>query len=141
IRKYCGIPEPDLNAQHALDVYVFMSSGYHQYGIEWDARPVNLEPIREETRRIVVEERAKRAALQAGETNLQAKLPPQPATNLPSSTKPETTPETPQRIMVEALPPEFVLKVTVSRTWLWGSLGALALIFAAIVFYLKRRRS
>jgi len=39
--------EPDLNAQHALDVYSFMSRGYHQFGIEWDARPVNLEPIRE----------------------------------------------------------------------------------------------
>src|SRR4051794_17997655 len=25
IRKYCGIPEPDLNARHALDVYTFMT--------------------------------------------------------------------------------------------------------------------
>ncbi len=63
IRKYSGIPEPDLNAQHALDVYVFMSQGYHQYGIEWNARPVNLDPIREETRQIVEQERAKRKAL------------------------------------------------------------------------------
>lgn len=69
IRKYCGIPQPDLNAQHALDVYVFMSQGYHQYGIEWDARPVNLEPIREETRRIIAEERAKRQALEAAGSN------------------------------------------------------------------------
>ena len=72
IRKYCGIPEPDLNAQHALDVYVFMSQGYHEYGIEWDARAVNLGPIREETRRIVEEERAKREALwreDSGRTN------------------------------------------------------------------------
>ena len=70
IRKYCGIPEPDLNAQHALDVYVFLSKGYHQYGIEWDARPVNLEPIRAETRRIVAEERAKRDAKLAANSNL-----------------------------------------------------------------------
>src|SRR5258708_1964376 len=56
IRKYCGIPEPDLNARHALDVYTFMSRGYHEYGIEWNARPVNLEPIRQETARIVAEE-------------------------------------------------------------------------------------
>jgi hypothetical protein len=62
IRKYCGIPEPDLNAQHALDIYVWMTKGYHEYGIEWNARPVNLEPIREETRRIVAEEQAKRKA-------------------------------------------------------------------------------
>src|ERR1035437_7722457 len=65
IRKYSAIPEPDLNARHALDIYVFMSQGYHQYGIEWNARPVNLEPIREETRRIVAEEKAKSEALAA----------------------------------------------------------------------------
>ena len=70
IRKYCGIPEPDLNARHALDVYVFMSKGYHQSGIEWDARPVTLEPIREETRRIVAEEKAKREATMAANSNL-----------------------------------------------------------------------
>lgn len=60
IRKYCGIPEPDLNAQHALNVYVFMSQGYHQYGIEWNSVPVNLEPIRQETARIVAEEKSRR---------------------------------------------------------------------------------
>jgi hypothetical protein len=76
IRKYSGIPEPDLNARHALDIYVFMSQGYHQYGIEWDARPVNLEPIREETRRIVAEEKAKREALAAASSN--AVTTPQP---------------------------------------------------------------
>jgi len=59
IRKYCGIPEPKLNAQHALDIYTFMSQGYHQYGIEWNARAVNLEPIRQETMRIVAEAEAK----------------------------------------------------------------------------------
>ena len=75
IRKYCGIPEPDLNARHALDVYVFMSQGYHQYGIEWDARPVNLEPIREETRRIVAEEQAKREARAAANSNAVAAPP------------------------------------------------------------------
>jgi len=69
IRQYCGIPEPDLNARHALDVYVFISQGYHQYGIEWNGRPVNLEPIREETRRIVAEEQAKREARLAANSN------------------------------------------------------------------------
>src|SRR5262249_33845075 len=82
IRKYCGIPEPDLNAKHALDVYLFISRGYHQYGIEWEARSVNLDPIREETRRIVAEEKAKRAVLPSGEMNLQAGSLPEPATNL-----------------------------------------------------------
>jgi hypothetical protein len=77
IRKYCGIPEPDLNALHALDVYLFMNKGYHQYGLEWDAHPVNLEPMREDTKRIVAEEKAKKEALQAGNSNSIAKPPPQ----------------------------------------------------------------
>jgi hypothetical protein len=81
IRQYCGIPEPDLNARHALDVYVFMTKGYHQYGIEWDARPVNLEPIREETRRIVAEEKAKREAKLAANSNLVETPKPQLAAN------------------------------------------------------------
>lgn len=59
IVKYCGIPEPDLGNQHALDVYIFMTSGYHQYGIEWNARPVNIEPMRAEVAKIVAEERRK----------------------------------------------------------------------------------
>lgn len=46
IAVYCGIPQPDLNQQHALDIYEHISKGYHQYGIEWNGQPVNLEPIR-----------------------------------------------------------------------------------------------
>lgn len=96
IRKYSGIPEAEYNSQHALDVYVFMSRGYHQYGIEWDARPVNLEPIREETRKIVAEERAKRETARAQGTNGPASAIPQlsenprlqpeePLTNIPAA--------------------------------------------------------
>ena len=81
IRQYCGIPEPDLNARHALDVYVFMSKGYHQYGIEWDARPMNLEPMREETRRIVAEEKAKQEAKMVANSNLVETPKPQLAAN------------------------------------------------------------
>ena len=77
IRLYCGIPEPDLNARHTLDVFVFISQGYHQNGIEWDGRPVKLEPIREETRRVVAEEQAKREAHMAANSNLVATLVPQ----------------------------------------------------------------
>jgi hypothetical protein len=62
IRKYCGILEPDLNARHVLEIYTLINQGYHQYGIEWDARPVKLEPIRQETFRITAEEQAKRQA-------------------------------------------------------------------------------
>ena len=58
-----------------------MSRGYHQYGIEWDARPVNLEPIREETRKIVAEERAKREMARAQGTNGPASAIPQLSEN------------------------------------------------------------
>jgi len=60
IAKYSGISEPDLNQRHALDVYEFMNKGYHQYGIEWEAHPVNLGPMREEVKRIDAEENRKR---------------------------------------------------------------------------------
>jgi hypothetical protein len=100
IRKYCGIPEPDLNARHALDVYVFMSQGYHQYGIEWDARPVNLEPIRQETRQIVAEEEAKQKAQMAANSNAVETPKPQLAANskiapevpMPKETNPPAAP-------------------------------------------------
>ena len=77
IRQYCGIPEPDLNARHVLDIYVFISQGYHQHGIEWDGRPVNLEPIREETRRIVAEEKAQRETRMVANSNLMETPVPQ----------------------------------------------------------------
>jgi len=64
IRKYCGIPEPDLNAQHALKVYTFISQGYHQFGIEWDAHPVDLRPLQEETKQIIEHEQQKRGVAQ-----------------------------------------------------------------------------
>ena len=52
IVKYCGIPQPELSESHALHVYEFMNEGYHQYGIEWNAHPVNLGPMREEVAKI-----------------------------------------------------------------------------------------
>jgi hypothetical protein len=74
IRVYCGIPEPDLNARHALDVYTFMSQGYHHYGVEWDAHPVNLEMIRQETGRLVAEAAARKARQAPAETNARPAL-------------------------------------------------------------------
>src|ERR1019366_2206017 len=127
IRKYCGIPEPDLNAQHALDVYVFMSQGYHQYGIEWKARPVNLEPIREETRRIVAEERAKREARMAANPNTGPEVPMARETNHPAArsatvaaaTPVGTQPRSPWWVILAVLAvvtASFVLKRLLSRS-------------------------
>ena len=130
IRKYCGLPEPDLNAQHALDVYVFMSKGYHQYGIEWDARPVNLEPIREETRRIMAEERAKREAQAAANSNSVQTPRPQLSAN------PQTMPEVPMARETNAPATPAASR---SRN-LWAILLAI-LAFLVVRIVLKRLRS
>jgi hypothetical protein len=130
IRKYCGIPEPDLNAQHALDIYVFMSKGYHQYGIEWDARPVNLEPIREETRRIMAEERAKREAQAAANSNSVQTPRPQLSAN------PQTMPEVPMARETNAPATPAASR---SRN-LWAILLAI-LAFVVVRIVLKRLRS
>lgn len=53
IAKYTGIPQPQFSEAHALRVYEYMNAGYHQYGIEWDAHPVNLGPMREAVAKIV----------------------------------------------------------------------------------------
>ena len=126
IRKYCGIPEPDLNARHALDVYVFMSQGYHQYGIEWDGRPVNLDPIREETRRIVAEEEAKQAAAQADEAPAEA--PPRPKLSSHPQPKPEA-------VMDEEITPPPPAQKSIKPWWI---ILAVVVVVAAS-FLLKRR--
>jgi hypothetical protein len=140
IRHYCGIPEPDLNAQHALDVYVFMSKGYHQYGIEWDARPVNLEPIREETRRIVAAERAKREAQAAANSNSVQTPVPQLSAN------PHAGPEVPMARETNAPAgptgtPVAVATPTAERSRnIWAILLAILALLAGR-FILKRLRS
>jgi hypothetical protein len=136
IRKYCGIPEPDLNARHALDVYVFMSQGYHQYGIEWDARPVNLDPIRQETKRIVAEEQAKREAKAAANSNVLAEPRPQLAAN------PKTGPEVPMAWETNRpAAPVAVATPAATQPWSpwWMILAVLVVVGGS--FLLKRLRS
>ncbi len=62
IAAYSSLPQQDYAQQHALDIYSEMSQGYHKYDIEWNARPVNLAPIRAAVEKIKQEEEAKRAA-------------------------------------------------------------------------------
>jgi hypothetical protein len=57
IAVYCGIPQPELNQQLALDIYEHISIGYHQYGIEWNGQPVNMKPIRAAVKKIQERER------------------------------------------------------------------------------------
>lgn len=90
IRKYCGIPEPDLNALHALKVYTFMSQGYHEYGIEWDSVAVDLKPIQEQTEAIIQLEQQKRTAPGA-RARAQLEHPLAAATNLPPQSQSRIT--------------------------------------------------
>lgn len=123
IRKYSGIREPDYSAQHALDVYVFMSRGYHQYGIEWDAQPVNLEPMREETRRIVAEEQAKRDALRATKA---------------AGASGATNPAAPPAAIAVAAPPSAPVREPTHAWWLFLAVAAvLALLMAVFLFRRK----
>lgn len=80
IVKYCGIPQPELSESHALHVYEFMSQGYHQYGIDWNAHPVNLGPIRAEVAKIRSDARTR------VETKINPQETPEPdAVTLPRS--------------------------------------------------------
>ncbi len=45
IAAFSGLPQIELAQQHALDIYTQMTRGYHQFGIAWKARPVNLGPM------------------------------------------------------------------------------------------------
>jgi N-acetyl-anhydromuramyl-L-alanine amidase AmpD len=46
IARYTGIPQPELSHKHVLGIYTSLQAGYHQYGIDIDARSMDLEPIR-----------------------------------------------------------------------------------------------
>lgn len=135
IRKYCGIPEPDLSAQHALDVYVFMSQGYHQYGIEWPSNKVNLGPMRAETQQIVAAERAKKAAQLAA---MEAQLPPPPATNQ-APPKPSPSPQTSAPPVAVVSPPSPPAPVPASNRW-WLLLLLAVVIGVVATVYAKRKR-
>jgi len=89
IAKYTGIPQPELSEAHALRVYEFMNQGFHKYGIEWNAHPVNLGPMRDEVARIrAVASSTNAVAPKAAEEK--AKLAPaQLATQSPQSSEPQ----------------------------------------------------
>ena len=133
IRVYCGIPEPDLNARHALDVYTFMNQGYHQYGVEWNAHPVNLEKIRQETRQIVAEEAANKGARLPTESNTLARTP-----DAATRATPRSAP-----VLEKAVAPPPVVATTGPeprrgvRLW-WFILVAFAASGILLGFFLKR---
>jgi hypothetical protein len=140
VRKYCAIPEPDLNARHALDIYSFMAKGYHQFGIEWNALPVNLEPIRQETLRIVAEEEARRRAQAATNSSFPQLTPP----HLSASTGTEAELRSQQIVRPSdvhaAIPPlggrQPATSARQNNTW-WFIGGAFAALIAFLVIFRK----
>jgi hypothetical protein len=142
IRKYCGIPEPELNAQHALDIYVFMSQGYHEYGMEWAARRVNLEPIREETRRIVAEAQARREALRAPNSNAVNAASAQmgPSTLTDTQVQARRMTNRPSFLPVVARMPANTLPAAPSEPASWWYIG-LAVVLLLAVFTFSRNPS
>ncbi|MGI8965710.1 MAG: hypothetical protein ACR2H1_06435 [Limisphaerales bacterium] len=63
IAKYSGIPEPELNMQHAFDVYDWLSQGYDQYGIKYEKVPnLKLDEMYAEVKKVKEEARAKQIA-------------------------------------------------------------------------------
>jgi hypothetical protein len=138
IRAYSGIPEPDLNANHALDVYTFMNQGYHQFGIEWNARPVNLEPLKQETREIMAEEKQKREARMAAETNRQAISIRETNT---STLKSKPRSESARNQLAAAIPaaPEPIANHPATKPW-WLVLVILVIAATAFAVFSNRKR-
>ena len=59
IAAFSGLPQVEFSQQHALDIYTQMTRGYHQFGIEWQARPIDLAPIRAAVEKIQTEAKSK----------------------------------------------------------------------------------
>jgi hypothetical protein len=132
VRKYTGIPEPDLSAQHALKVYTFMNEGYHDYGIDWQGRPVNLKPLQLETKAIMeVEQRNKSGRNPNAVATSPAAMPDQ-ASN--ASTKVSTA------VTVTNPPsePKIPMAQAGRKKRLWWMLAAMALVLFCRLVLLRK---
>ena len=132
IVKYCGIPQPDLSESHALHVYEFMNEGYHQYGLEWDAHPVNLAPMREEVAKIRAEARNRlETKINSDEAAGGAVIPPtaQAAPATPTAVAPSHAPVQTEEEHAEAL----------RQRWYLSGLIFL-LLSVGVIYRMKRRR-
>jgi N-acetyl-anhydromuramyl-L-alanine amidase AmpD/methionine-rich copper-binding protein CopC len=68
IARYTGIPQPELSHGHVLDLFTRIEAGYHRYGIDIDARPMNLEPIRQSVKKLQAEAAARAQVAQLKKT-------------------------------------------------------------------------
>ncbi|MSU58632.1 MAG: hypothetical protein EXS35_10720 [Pedosphaera sp.] len=140
IVKYCGIPEPDLSQRHGLEVYEHLNKGYHQYGIEWNARPVNLAPMRAEVKRIVAEEARKREE----RMKLEEQATITPATGnkpLAVQLKPIPSPMPEAKVETSTPPVEIATAQTPASNpgGIWWLVGVLALLLLGTLLALRRR--
>jgi hypothetical protein len=132
IAKYTGIPQPDLSQGHALRVYEFMNQGFHQYGIEWKAHPVNLGPMRDDVARITV---ATHAAA--------AKLAEEKASAAPGSVATSPSKQIAVPILANAPPPHPLVASDNSvenRRQRWYLAGLMAALLAIAFWYLRSRK-
>lgn len=136
IVKYCGIPQPELSEQHALEVYEWMNDGFHQYGIEWDDHPVKLDAMRAEVAKIKAEAQAiADAKMKEEEEREQAKLIPAVAKKSLGTSTLKTDGKSDVPVAVAASAP------TAKPAWMiWVAvLGILALI--SLVYLMTRQKA
>jgi hypothetical protein len=143
IVKYCGIPEADLSHRHGLEVYEFMNEGFHQFGIEWEARPVNLGPMRDEVKQIVAAEERKMQERMKEDPRLQDGI--QLASYTPNSTAARNIPTVVSPKTDGTLPTiSTTLPVAQERPGIMQAIliwGTLAIILVAAIAVLRNRRS
>jgi hypothetical protein len=46
VARYCGMPQPELAAQHAYEVLQRIDKGYHEFGIDLPARNLDMHTVR-----------------------------------------------------------------------------------------------
>lgn len=134
IVKYCGIPEPELSEEHALNVYEFMNAGYHDYGMEWPEHPVRLEPMRQEVAQIKA---AARARLEAKMKAEEEQAATNTAPGLPTLQKPIPTEVKP---MVAQAPVEPVTTAPGESRQRWLLLGLIVLLLGIGAVYRLRKK-
>ena len=56
IARYCGIPQPELAAQHAYEVLARLQKGYDDFGIRLEPKPLDIQTVRTNARAIFAAE-------------------------------------------------------------------------------------
>jgi len=141
IVRFCGIPELDLSHQHALKVYEFMNKGYHQYGIEWDAHPVNLGPMRGEVARIKAEEAKKMEARTKIEAQSSSNAPIRSNANSPSPPPTAERPAAPPPAQAATAVPAEASSTDSSGNKFWIIVASAVLLLGGFLIYRRQAKA